>query len=201
MAPNTSTLSFVLPTPYIYTKNSVFTLLEDSFSPSDLEPHIESISSIKMILGAFSLANLNSYFMCFSDSPTYFDIKSELDILKNVELHSVAHALAIKVFPVPGGPYNRIPFQGSTLPVKKSGIYIGNIKASYKDFLASTKPATSSHLTLGFSPIIAYSILSLSLSSSPLLHLLGFPPPPYTIAFLGNFLMFFCIFSNFFLDY
>ena len=140
--------------------------------------------------------------MCFSDSPTYFDIRSELEILKNVDLHSVAHAFAINVFPVPGGPYNKIPFHGSTFPVKKSGIYIGKIKASYKDFLASTNPATSSHFTFGFSATMAYIILS-SFSSSSFPPFLPFlpPPPPYTIAFFGNFFIFFLIFSNLFLDY
>jgi len=55
---------------------------------------MESISSIKMIAGFFSLAILNNYFINFSDSPTHFDIKSEDDIEKKVASHSVAHALA-----------------------------------------------------------------------------------------------------------
>lgn len=41
--------------------------------------------------------------MSFSDSPTYLEIRSELDTLKKVELAWVAHALARKVLPVPGG--------------------------------------------------------------------------------------------------
>ena len=85
VAPRTNTLSFWLPTPYIYTKNSVFTLLELSFSPSLLLPHIESISSIKIIEGAFSFANLKSCLIYFSDSPTYLLIKSEEDTLKKVD--------------------------------------------------------------------------------------------------------------------
>jgi hypothetical protein len=40
----------------------------------------------------------------------------DADILKNVVLHSVATALASIVFPVPGGPNNRIPFHGSRIP-------------------------------------------------------------------------------------
>ena len=44
-------------------------------------------------------------FKVFSDYPTYFDIKSDAEILKNVPpFISVAQALARKVFPVPGGP-------------------------------------------------------------------------------------------------
>lgn len=43
VAPKTSTPVSSWPTPCIWTKNSVFTLLEASFYPSDLFPHIESI--------------------------------------------------------------------------------------------------------------------------------------------------------------
>lgn len=38
--------------------------------------------------------------------------------MKNVVLHSVATALAIKVFPVPGGPNNKTPFHGSRSPIR-----------------------------------------------------------------------------------
>ena len=48
------------PTPYICTKNSVFTLRLASFSPSDRFPHKESISSMKIIEGFFSRAIVNS---------------------------------------------------------------------------------------------------------------------------------------------
>jgi len=37
---------------------------------------------------------------------------------KKVESASVATALARNDFPVPGGPYNNIPFQGLRFPVK-----------------------------------------------------------------------------------
>jgi len=37
---------------------------------------------------------------------------------KKVELASVATALARYDFPVPGGPYKRIPFHGLRFPVK-----------------------------------------------------------------------------------
>jgi hypothetical protein len=39
--------------------------------------------------------------MSFSDSPTYFEIKSEELIEKKVASHSVAQAFAKNVFPVP----------------------------------------------------------------------------------------------------
>jgi len=64
----------------------------------------------------FSLAIANKVLISFSDSPTYFDTKSEDDTEKNVPSHSVAHALAKYVLPVPGGPYNNIPFHGFLAP-------------------------------------------------------------------------------------
>ena len=63
--------------------------------------------------------------------------------------------MAKKVLPVPGGPYNKIPFQGYLIPTKISGNLVGKIMASYKAYFACSKPATSSHLTFGFSLTIA----------------------------------------------
>jgi len=40
----------------------------------------------------------------FSDSPRYLEVSVEEVTLKNVVPHSVATALARRVFPVPGGP-------------------------------------------------------------------------------------------------
>lgn len=48
----------------------------------------------------------------FSESPRHLLTSVEADILKKVVRHSVATALANMVLPVPGGPCNRIPFQG-----------------------------------------------------------------------------------------
>lgn len=52
----------------------------------------------------------------FSDSPLYFDVKVDEETLKKVVLHSVATAFASIVFPVPGGPTIRTPFQGLLIP-------------------------------------------------------------------------------------
>jgi hypothetical protein len=79
------------------------TLLEASFSLSDLAESIESISSMKMIAGLDSLASLKRVLISFSDSPTYFEITSEEEIEKKVPSASVAQALAKYVLPVPGG--------------------------------------------------------------------------------------------------
>jgi hypothetical protein len=59
---------------------------------------------MKIIEGFLSRATLNSDFISFSLSPTYLLIKSDEETEKNVPSASVAHALAKKVFPVPGGP-------------------------------------------------------------------------------------------------
>lgn len=57
------------------------------------------------MLGLYLRAIEKSAFKVFSDSPTYFDIKSDAEMLKNVPpFISVAQAFARKVFPVPGGP-------------------------------------------------------------------------------------------------
>lgn len=52
---------------------------------------------------------------------------------------------------MPGGPYSRIPFHGVRLPVKRCGNLIGRMTASLSEAFAPSRPATSSHLTLGFS--------------------------------------------------
>lgn len=132
VAPKTNIPSMSFPTPYIYVRNSVFTLLLDSFSPSDLLLAIESISSIKIILGFLLLAILNKHLINFSDSPTYFDIKSDELIEKNVASHSVAQAFAMKVLPVPGGPYSKIPLQGFRFFLFKK---IGKFKRHYNGFV------------------------------------------------------------------
>lgn len=111
--------------------------------------------------------------MSFSLSPTYLLMRSEEETEKKVPSASVAHALAKKVLPVPGGPYNKIPFHGFLLPVKISLNLIGRITASFNAFLAFSRPETSSHLTLGFSVTIASLICPFKLLSS----LLPFPPP------------------------
>lgn len=50
--------------PFICTKNSVLILLADSLSPSPLDEHKASISSIKIIEGLFSLPSSKSMRTC-----------------------------------------------------------------------------------------------------------------------------------------
>lgn len=72
-----------------------------------------SSSSMKIMAGAFSLANSNTSRTSLAPSPMYFLTNSEATILINVAFVSLATAFASKVLPVPGGPYNNIPLGGS----------------------------------------------------------------------------------------
>ena len=103
-------------------KNSVLMRLVDSCS---LEPpredKSESISSTKIIEGASALAREKSARTNFSDSPNHFEVRLLAEMAKNVDLDSVATALASIVFPVPGGPKSNIPLAGSRRPKKRSG--------------------------------------------------------------------------------
>ena len=112
------------------------TLLEASDWFPSLLPHIESISSINMIEGFFSRAIVNNYLMSLSDSPTYLEIRSDELTEMKVPSHSVAHAFAKNVLPVPGGPYRRIPIQGFLAPLNKSGKRNGRITAYCRASLA-----------------------------------------------------------------
>ena len=69
-------------------------LLAASDSPSPLAEHRESISSMKMMLGALSLAMLKRLATSFSLSPSHLLTKSLEDTEKKVESASVATALA-----------------------------------------------------------------------------------------------------------
>ena len=76
-------------------------------------------------------------------------------MLKNEELHWLATAFAISVFPFPfcqilsndhhgsrtGGPNNRIPRAGALRPENKSGLRDGSTTASCNVCFASERPA------------------------------------------------------------
>lgn len=143
---------FWAPMPSIWVKNSFFTLLEESFSPSPLLPQIESISSIKMIEGWFFHARSKSPLTSFSDSPWYLLMRSAEETEKNLALAIVAQALAKNVLPVPGGPYSKIPFHGLVFfPVKMKPNCSGITRASCSIFFGTARPAISSSYTLGLS--------------------------------------------------
>jgi hypothetical protein len=90
-----------------------------------------SISSKNTVAGAWYLAISNKHRTNFSDSPRHFELSVEALTEKKVVWHSVATALASKVFPVPGGPNMSTPFQGRRIPWKYSGIHNGSTTASW----------------------------------------------------------------------
>ena len=100
---------------------------------------------MKMMDGELSLASVKSWLTSFSLSPSHLDTRSCEEMLKKVESASVATALARYDFPVPGGPYSRMPLQGLRLPVKNWGNLTGRMTASFRASLAPSRPATSSH--------------------------------------------------------
>ena len=134
------------PKPSISTSNwlSVFSrssLLIIIFLPLALP--IASISSIKMIQGAFSRACLNKSRTLLAPTPTNNSTKSEPESEKKGTCASPAIALAKSVLPVPGGPTNNAPL--GILP-PKAVYFFGCLRKStisITSCFASSKPATS----------------------------------------------------------
>ena len=60
---------------------------------------------------------------------------AEADKAMKVQPDSFANALQMKVFPLPGGPYNKIPFGGALIPLYRSGRFLGLMTASSRIFL------------------------------------------------------------------
>ena len=81
---------------------------------------IESISSMKMIAGAFFSASSNALRRFDSDSPASLDMISGPLMRKKKAPVSFATALAMSVLPEPGGPYSKIPLGGLTPMVLNS---------------------------------------------------------------------------------
>jgi len=131
---------------------------------------IASISSIKMIQGAFSLACLNKSRTREAPTPTNISTKSDPDMEKNGTFASPAMAFAIKVLPVPGGPTSKAPF--GILP--PSLVYLsGDLRKdtiSSTSCLASANPATSLK--------VIFMLDSLSNNFALDFPTLKMPPPP-----------------------
>mmetsp|Transcript_84271 Transcript_84271/g.272760 ORF Transcript_84271/g.272760 Transcript_84271/m.272760 type:complete len:337 (+) Transcript_84271:210-1220(+) len=105
VAPRIRICELLLPTPSICARNSVLIRRAASDSPdAPRAPQSESTSSIKMTAGRFSRAISKRLRTSRSLSPIHFDTRSDDEMLKNVASASVAHALARKDLPVPGGP-------------------------------------------------------------------------------------------------
>ena len=92
-------------------------------------------------------------------------------MLKNATPASPATARASRVFPVPGGPYNKTPF-GIFAPISLN--FFGafrNSTISCSSSLTSSAPATSLKVTLFFSSMVTLALL--------LLNCITLPPPPW----------------------
>ena len=113
--------------------------------PRDLP--MASISSIKMIHGAFSFACRNRSRTRAAPTPTNISTKSEPLNEKNGAPASPATAFASNVFPVPGGPTSSTPL-GSFPPrrVNRLGFFKNSTTSATSSF-ASLRPATCPKLS------------------------------------------------------
>lgn len=86
--------------------------------------------------------------MNFSESPRHFDVIVLDDTLKKLNLPRVSedNALARALFPVPGGPCNRVHFQPMPTVENNSGYCSGRTVLSVKIFCACEWPTISFHL-------------------------------------------------------
>jgi hypothetical protein len=89
--------------------NVLCTYLSAELPSLNLRPPIASISSIKIIHGWFYFAYPNISLITLADSPMYLSTIAEATTFKNFASMLDAKARAIKVFPVPGGPYIKHP--------------------------------------------------------------------------------------------
>ena len=106
---------------------------------------MESISSMKMIAGAFFSDSSNAFLRLDSLSPAILDIISGPLIKKKKEPVSLAHAFAISVLPEPGGPNNNTPFGGFTPKVlNNAGCLNGNSIISLICAICLRQPPISS---------------------------------------------------------
>ena len=151
VAPMTITCSLV-PNPSISVRSWLSVFSRSSLPPlKALRPRarpMASISSIKMMLGDFSLACLKRSRTRLAPTPTNISTKSEPLSEKNGTFASPATALARSVLPVPGGPLNSTPL--GILP-PRSVYFLGFFKkstTSRTSSLAPSRPATSLNVIL-----------------------------------------------------
>ena len=170
-----------VPKPSISVSNwlSVFSLssLDEKLRPRLRSRPIASISSIKMMLGAFAFAFWNKSRTRLAPTPTNISTKSEPDIEKNGTPASPATALANSVLPVPGGPTSSAPL--GILP--PSSVYFSgwrrNSTISTNSSLAPSSPATSLNDTFTLASLSTTCALDL-----PTLNMV--PPAPPVILFI-----------------
>ena len=141
-----------------------------------------SISSIKMMHGAFSLAWRKRSRTRLAPTPTNISTKSEPDIEKNGTSASPATALASSVLPVPGGPTSRAPL-GIFPP--RSVYFLGFFRKSTiscTSCLGPSCPATSLNVTCRPEPFSKSRALLLPTLKMPVELL----PPPLPMRRMKN---------------
>lgn len=129
-----------------------------SWSPpepsSNQAPPMASTSSKKIMAAFLVFARAKSSLTIHAPSPIYFFTSSEpMHLMKHASvLLAIAHA--VRVFPVPGGPYSITPFGGS-IPswVNFSGLSNGSSRTSLNFYSCSLHPPISLYVTSGFSSI------------------------------------------------
>lgn len=178
----TLTLSLILLIWSIYLRNSVFMRRSVSLSfPVRRLPRL-SISSIRMIEGACSIANSKIIISRCSLSPMYFEVMSLTLTQKHVALEWWQTAWVSMVLPTPGGPKSRIDCHGLTLPISNSwGHYWGTTKDMLMQSFAYSHPAMSSkemsgllvrmHFRSAFFSSMLYLVLSSECMFSPIWQL------------------------------
>src|SRR5882762_3300471 len=132
-----------------------------------------SISSTKIMHGAFFLADANRSRTRDDPTPTNISTNSDPDTERKGTEASPAVALASKVLPVPGGPDSMAP-RGILAP------NFSYLAGSFRNFtnsmissLASSMPATSLNLTL-----TSVSLLNIFALLFPMLNIPPAPPAP-----------------------
>jgi len=110
-----------------------------------------SISSMKMMAGAASLACSNRSRTREAPTPTNISTKSDPEIEKNGTPASPATARASSVLPVPGGPYRSTPLGILAPTAWNLAGSARNSRISWSSSIASSQPATSAKVVLGVS--------------------------------------------------
>ncbi len=136
--------------PSISTSNWLRVCSRSSLPPPRPAPRwrpTASISSMKMMHGAFFFACSNMSRTRLAPTPTNISTKSEPEMVKNGTFASPAMARASSVLPVPGGPTSSTP-RGMRPPRRWN--FCGSRRKSTiseRSLLASSMPATSSKVT------------------------------------------------------
>mmetsp|Transcript_4080 Transcript_4080/g.13969 ORF Transcript_4080/g.13969 Transcript_4080/m.13969 type:complete len:213 (-) Transcript_4080:29-667(-) len=137
--------------PSICARSSTLSRRLDSSAPlaasRPRSPMSASISSMKTMDGASSRATAKSVRAIFSDSPQNLLSSADAEQSKKRTPWTPATALARSVFPEPGGPKRRTPFQGLRAPEKNFGATRGRTTASLRDRFPFSRPTTSSKVT------------------------------------------------------